>query len=159
MLIDRSFAELLDQPGSDPTERRAELRVPLETDVTMVALRPLPSVQASQAMPGGARPSCGEARVLTGLSNDVSMGGMFVTTFVPMLVGARLSLRFRLPTGQVMATGIVRWAREGRPGLIAGMGVEFVDMGELDRAALRRFCGDRPRFLSYQEIVAAAATH
>jgi uncharacterized protein (TIGR02266 family) len=97
--------------------------------------------------------------VLTGLSSDISMGGMFIATFVPMQVGTRLSLRFRLPTGQVITAGIVRWAREGRPGMIAGMGIEFVDMGELDRAALRRFCGDRPRFLSYQEIVAAAATH
>jgi uncharacterized protein (TIGR02266 family) len=137
MLIDRSFAELLDQPGADPTERRAELRVPLETDVTIG----------------------GEGRVLTGLSSDISMGGMFVATFVPMPVGARLSLRLRLPTGQVIAAGIVRWTREGRPGIIAGMGVEFVDMGDMDRAALRRFCGDRPRFLSYQEIVAAAAAH
>jgi uncharacterized protein (TIGR02266 family) len=137
MLIDRSFAELLDQPGSDPTDRRTELRVPLETDVTIG----------------------GEGRVMTGLSSDISMGGMFVATFVPMPLGARVSLRFRLPTGQMLAAGVVRWAREGRPGIIAGMGIEFVEMSEQDQAALRRFCGDRPRFLSYQEIVAAAAAH
>jgi hypothetical protein len=56
----------------------------------------------------------------------------------------------------VVATGIVRWSREARPGVIAGIGIEFVEMGELDAAALRRFCGNRPRFLSYQEIVAGS---
>jgi uncharacterized protein (TIGR02266 family) len=134
MLIDRSFAELLDQPGNDPSERRAEMRVRFETDVSMGA----------------------EGRLLTGLSGDVSMGGMFVATFRPVAPGTRLSLRFRLPTGQVMATGVVRWTRDARPGVVAGMGIEFVGLGDLDRATLKRFCGDRPRFLAYDEIVASA---
>ena len=46
-----------------------------------------------------------------------------------------------------MATGVVRWTRSARPGIVAGMGVEFVELGELDREVLARFCGDRPRFL------------
>jgi uncharacterized protein (TIGR02266 family) len=135
MLIDRSFAELLDQPGYDPSERRTEARVPFETDVTIGA---------------------GD-RVLTGLSGDISMGGMFVATFRTMEPGTRLSLRFRLPTGQVMATGFVRWTRDARPGMVAGMGIEFVDLGDMDYAALKRFCGDRPRFLAYDEIVSSAS--
>jgi uncharacterized protein (TIGR02266 family) len=137
MLIDRSFAELLDQPGYDPSERRADLRVPFETDVSIGT----------------------EGRLLTGLSGDISMGGMFVATFRPMPPGARLSLRFRLPTGQVMATGVVRWTRDARPGVVAGMGIEFVGLGDFDRATLKRFCGDRPRFLAYDEIVSAATAH
>lgn len=126
MLIDRSFAELLDQPGCDPSERRANPRVPLETDVTIG----------------------GESCLVTGLSSDVSVGGMFVATFRPMAVGTRVSVRFRLPTGHVMAAGVVRWTRSARPGLVAGMGVEFVELGELDRAALARFCGERPHILA-----------
>jgi uncharacterized protein (TIGR02266 family) len=137
MLIDRSFAELLDQPGFDPSERRTEQRVPVETDVTIGA--------------GG--------RVFNGLSSDVSVGGIFVATFRPVQSGTRVSLRFRLPTGQVMAAGVVRWTREGRPGIVAGMGIEFIDLSDLDRAALSRFCGDRPRFLAYDEIVEAAGSH
>ena len=68
-----------------------------------------------------------------------------------------MSVRFRLPTGQVVGSGIVRWVREARPGRIAGMGIEFAELGEVDREVLTRFCGNRPRLMSYEEIV--AATH
>lgn len=137
MLIDRSFAEIL--PGADasadPTERRADPRIPVETDVTIG----------------------GQGRVQTGVSIDVSMGGLFVAAYAPLAVGTRVSLRFRLPTGSVVGAGTVQWVREARPGRIAGMGIAFCDMSDEDRETLRRFCGNRPRFLSYEEIV--AATH
>jgi uncharacterized protein (TIGR02266 family) len=137
MLIDRSFAEIL--PGADasadPTERRADPRIPVETDVTLG----------------------GQGRLQTGVSLDVSMGGLFVAAYAPMPVGTRVSLRLRLPTGSVMGAGTVRWVRDARPGRIAGMGIEFTEIGDEDRETLRRFCGNRPRFLSYEEIV--AATH
>jgi uncharacterized protein (TIGR02266 family) len=124
MLIDRSFAELLDQPGFDPSERRAEHRVPFETDVTLDA--------------GG--------QLLTGLSSDVSLCGMFVATFRSLPVGTRLSLRFRLPSGYVAVTGEVVWTRRARPGIVAGMGIEFVSVAdEAGEEALARFCGERPR--------------
>lgn len=135
MLIDRSFAELLPSTAADPTERRSAPRIPVETDVTIG----------------------GRGRVVAGVSSDVSVGGIFVAAYTPASVGTRVSLRFRLPTGQVVAAGVVRWVREGRPGRIAGMGIELTEMGEVDREALARFCGNRPRFLSYDEIV--AATH
>jgi uncharacterized protein (TIGR02266 family) len=137
MLIDRSFAEIL--PGADasadPTERRAAPRVAIETDVTIG----------------------GHGRVQSGVSLDVSMGGLFVATYAPLPVGTRVSLRFRLPTGTVVATGSVRWVRDPRPGRIAGVGIELTEMSDDDRETLRRFCGNRPRFLSYEEIV--AGTH
>jgi len=140
MLIDRAFAELLSEgpqsaPAADPPERRAAPRVPVETDVTI----------------GGG------GRVMTAVSADVSLGGVFVSAYRPLPEGSRVSLRFRLPTGQVMATGVVRWVREARPGRLAGMGIELLEVGEVDRDVLQRFCGNRPRFLSYDEIV--AATH
>jgi uncharacterized protein (TIGR02266 family) len=137
MLIDRSFAELLSARDSetDPSDRRGAPRIPIETDVTLG----------------------GEGRVSTGVSSDVSLGGIFVSTYRPCAVGARVSLRFRLPSGQVMAIGVVRWVREARPGRLAGMGIELAELGEIDRDVLQRFCGNRPRFLSYEEIV--ASTH
>jgi uncharacterized protein (TIGR02266 family) len=135
MLIDRSFSELLPgtQAASDPSERRAVQRIPFETDVTL-----------------GAR-----GRVLSGVSSDVGMGGIFVATYVTLPVGTRTSLRFRVPTGQIVAAGVVRWAREARPGHLGGVGIELTELGEIDRDNLKRFCGDRPRFLSYEEIVAS----
>jgi uncharacterized protein (TIGR02266 family) len=135
MLIDRSFAELLPDSDVDPTERRSATRIPVETDVTLG----------------------GHGRVQVGVASDVSTGGLFVAAYVPAPVGTRVSLQFRLPTGQVMGMGVVRWVREGRPGHIAGMGIELTELGEMDREVLARFCGSRPRLLSYEEIV--AATH
>jgi uncharacterized protein (TIGR02266 family) len=129
MLIDRSFAELLDEPGFDPSERRSEHRVPFETDVTLHA----------------------DGQLLNGLTSDVSICGIFVATFRPLPVGTRLSLRFRLPSGDVAATGEVRWTRRARPGIVAGMGIEFLRVDdEADQAALTRFCGDRPRYAAYR---------
>jgi uncharacterized protein (TIGR02266 family) len=137
MLIDRTFSELLPDadPSADPTERRAAPRIPVETDITIG----------------------GHGRVQTGVSADVSMGGLFVSVYAPLPLGTKVSLRFRLPTGSVVASGVVRWSREARPGRLAGMGIELAEMSEDDRDTLRRFCGNRPRFLSYEEIV--AATH
>jgi uncharacterized protein (TIGR02266 family) len=135
MLIDRSFADLLPDAEVDPTERRSTTRIPIETDVTLG----------------------GHGRVLAGVASDVSPGGLFVAAYAPVPAGTRVSLRFRLPTGQVMGMGVVRWVREGRPGHIAGMGIELTELGEMDREVLARFCGNRPRLLSYEEIV--AATH
>jgi uncharacterized protein (TIGR02266 family) len=135
MLIDRSFAELFPDTAADPTERRAAPRIPIETDVTLA----------------------GNGRVLSGVSSDVSTGGLFVATYSPVPVGTRVSLRFRLPTGQVMAVGTVRWVREARPGRLAGVGIELVELEQADRDVLTRFCGNRPRFMSYEEIV--EATH
>ncbi|HEY3820433.1 MAG TPA: PilZ domain-containing protein [Polyangiaceae bacterium] len=135
MLIDRSFADALTDSDIDPAERRWATRIPLETDVTLG----------------------GHGREQVGVASDVSPRGLFVAVYAPAPVGARLSLRFRLPTGQVMGAGVVRWTREARPGRLAGMGIELTELEELDRDVLARFCGDRPRLMSYDEIV--AATH
>lgn len=135
MLIDRSFAELLPDPDVDPTERRSATRIPIETDVTFG----------------------GHGRVQVGVASDVSPAGLFVAAYAPAPLGTRVSLRFRLPTGLVMGAGVVRWVRKGRPGHIAGMGIELTELEDVDREVLARFCGNRPRLLSFEEIV--AATH
>jgi hypothetical protein len=61
-------------------------------------------------------------------------------------VGTRLSLRFRLPSGYVAVTGEVVWTRQARPGIVAGMGIEFVSVADqAGEEALAHFCGERPR--------------
>jgi uncharacterized protein (TIGR02266 family) len=143
MLIDRSFSELLSSDAqrgedgdrvSDPADRRATQRVAIEVDVSI----------------GGAD------RVVTGVSGNVSVGGLYVSAYRTLPEGTRVSVRFRLPTGHVMGTGVVRWTHEGRPGRLPGMGIELVELDAMDRDCLERFCGKRPRFLSYEEIVAKA---
>jgi uncharacterized protein (TIGR02266 family) len=78
-----------------------------------------------------------------GFSEDVSEGGLFVSTYDFLPIGARLSLNFSLPDGSVVsAGGVVRWVREYNPqtpDVSPGMGVQFVDLDGEDRAAIQRF--------------------
>ena len=120
MLIDRSFSHLVsnEPEGSALNERRAFPRVPVEVDV----------------MIGGGD------RVVTCVSGDVSVGGFSVSTYAPSSVGATVWFRFQLPTGVIVGAGVVRWARDGKPGLLPAMGVEITKMGVEDRECLVRFC-------------------
>lgn len=136
MLIDRCFSEMLDPDRrvSEPSlpagehesagtrhcthERRVFARVAVEVDVSLG----------------------GDGRAFSGVSADISTSGIFVAAYLPLPVGSRVSLRFRLPTGQVIAAGVVRWTRGAVAGVIAGMGIEMTSMQDIDRSALQRFC-------------------
>ena len=84
----------------------------------------------------------GSTRVITGVSGDVSVGGFSVAIRVPSSVGATVWFRFKLPTGVIDGAGVVRWAKEGRPGHLSAMGVEVTKLGAADRACLVRFCSN-----------------
>lgn len=63
---------------------------------------------------------------------DLSVGGVFITTHVPLAKGAAIHLLFSLPEGEMRIEGIVRYSSNGK-----GMGVEFTKMGTADRARLQ----------------------
>src|SRR5690606_33013623 len=52
-----------------------------------------------------------QSHFYTGLSMDLSKGGVFVATYDPLPPGALVTLFFQLPTGAIEAAGIVRWTR------------------------------------------------
>jgi uncharacterized protein (TIGR02266 family) len=86
-----------------------------------------------------------ETHFFAGLTQDISRGGLFVTTYHLLPVGSRLNLRFELPDGtEIQTVGQVRWVldtdSESRPGI----GIEFVDPPHemLERIAV--FCATRP---------------
>jgi uncharacterized protein (TIGR02266 family) len=85
-----------------------------------------------------------EPRPQTGLTQDISEGGLFVATDHPRQVGDRLALRFRLP-GQNQALSVeteVRWIRgssSAQPDSTGGMGLRFVNLSPLDKATIRGF--------------------
>jgi hypothetical protein len=133
MLPDRSFQALVDSVASDPVERRDARRIPFETDVRL----------------------SGDGHVLSCVSTDVSCMSIFLASYRVLPEGTHVSVAFRLPTGYVRGGGVVRRVREGRPGTMAGMAIDLCDLEEVDRESLRRFCEQRPRFLTYDEIVAA----
>lgn len=76
-----------------------------------------------------------------GRSRNVSFGGMFLATKLPMPHGARVAVRFTLPTQpepvEVMAE--VRWIAEASSPDGAGLGMRFDGLRARDVWALNRF--------------------
>jgi uncharacterized protein (TIGR02266 family) len=114
--------------GTGP-ERRENERVSLEVDIGLHS--------ASQ--------------FYAGLSNDISEGGLFVSTVRALPVGSEITLSFVLPGGHAVTTrGRVAWLsspRDAADGTRPGMGVRFVRLEPQHRAAIDAFLRLRPAML------------
>ena len=115
-----------------------------------------PEEQAAQRLPAGierrARPRAqlkteihlrSESNFFTGLTRDISEGGVFIATYCPVPVGTIVELEFTLPPSwvPVRVTGEVRWIAEYNPSADGhpGLGMRFIDLGEADRQRIERF--------------------
>lgn len=86
-----------------------------------------------------------ESQIYTGLSLDVSTGGVFVATYEPAPPGTMVQLYFVLPDGHVVnAEGVVRWTRVATAEAAPGMGVAFVTISSESLEHIARFCASRP---------------
>ncbi len=88
-----------------------------------------------------------EHNFYTGLTQDLSGGGLFVATHQIRRLGELVSVRLHLP-GSGRAFEIlteVRWVRERdlSPGMGMGMGLRFLQMSPEAKAAIRAFLGKR----------------
>ena len=63
---------------------------------------------------------------------DLSAGGVFISTSIPVAIGTTLEMLFALPEGETRVHGVVRYADKQN-----GIGVEFTRMGAGDRARLQ----------------------
>jgi len=61
----------------------------------------------------------------------LGLGGLFIVTADPPLVGTVVKIIFNVPGGEVRARAIVKNVKAGK-----GMAVAFVEMGYADRARL-----------------------
>jgi uncharacterized protein (TIGR02266 family) len=86
-----------------------------------------------------------ESYFYTGLSQDLSRGGVFVATYQLKAPGTRVSVYFVLPDGHaVSADGVVRWTRDsGSEDMPPGMGIAFENLTPRDVSAIGRYCHDR----------------
>ena len=85
-----------------------------------------------------------ETQFYTGLTQDISEGGVFVATYRRFPIGTRLELSFELPDGTLVNTwGRVRWLRDESADNRPGMGVEFGELREDIARAIARFCEQR----------------
>ena len=89
----------------------------------------------------------GDTHFTTGLTQDLSEGGVFIATYQLLPIGTSVSLAFELPGGhRVEARGEVRWIRgeiedsDTRPGL----GVAFTELGPEALARIVEYCGSSP---------------
>lgn len=86
-----------------------------------------------------------ESHIYTGLSLDVSTGGLFVATYEPASPGTAVSLSFVLPDGHVVnAEGVVRWTRAATEDAPPGMGVAFAHISRESLERIAAFCASRP---------------
>ena len=72
-------------------------------------------------------------------TQDLSVGGAFIRSDLLFEVGEELTLEFALPDGRtVRARGkVVRVARDTGGDLVPGMGIQFVNLADADRDAIR----------------------
>jgi uncharacterized protein (TIGR02266 family) len=82
-----------------------------------------------------------------GFSENIGEGGIFVATFDPKPVGAKVIVNFKLPGGRpVTARGNVQFVREYNPinpEMAPGMGVKFTDLLPKDKAAIEGYLETR----------------
>jgi type IV pilus assembly protein PilZ len=83
---------------------------------------------------------------ITDYTKNISRGGVFIRTSLPLEVGERIRLRITLPDGDApfALDGVVKWTstlrdREKHP---PGMGVEFTNFTEEVRLQLERLVGN-----------------
>lgn len=80
-------------------------------------------------------------------SIDVSLGGLFLESDIPLKLGTRVFLSFTLKEGEppIRTTGqVVRVERETSDFLpVVGMGVRFLDLGEMAKRTIQEFVSFR----------------
>lgn len=85
----------------------------------------------------------------TGLTQNISTGGVFIATHQIKRVGDHVQLKFTLPGSPkpIQVDTEVRWIRENsslhRTDGASGMGVRFINMSAEDAAAIQSFLQNR----------------
>lgn len=90
-----------------------------------------------------------DSNFYTGLTQNISSGGLFIATHQIKRVGDHVRLKFTLPGSPrpIEVDTEVRWIRENsslhRTDGATGMGVRFINMSHQDAEAIQGFLGDR----------------
>jgi uncharacterized protein (TIGR02266 family) len=90
-----------------------------------------------------------DSNFYTGLTQNISTGGLFIATQKIKRVGERVHLKFTLPgaSAPIEVETEVRWIRENtsllRTDGSPGMGVRFIDMSPVAAEAIQRFLEGR----------------
>ena len=85
---------------------------------------------------------CSEHNFWTGLTMNISEGGVFVATHVCLEPGTLVGVHLELPNQQrIMTIGEVRWSRTytGDDDIPPGLGLKFIGLDLKSLAAIRKF--------------------
>jgi uncharacterized protein (TIGR02266 family) len=85
---------------------------------------------------------CSQDAMWTGLTMNISEGGVFVATHEILPVGSMVALHLELPRSKrIMCLGDVRWSRDytGDDDVPPGLGIGFVGLDLDSAAAIRDF--------------------
>lgn len=115
-----------DPAEQNPAERRTAPRIELEVEVGLET----------------------DHNFYTGLTQDISSGGIFVATGISYRVGERLVVRFTLPgrTAPIVADAEVRWIRDARfmrTDSPEGVGLRFVSLSNEAKQIIAEFLEHR----------------
>ena len=94
-----------------------------------------------------------DSHFFSGLSGDISEGGVFVSTYRALAQGSLVDIEFSLPGSEqpLHARGEVRWHRDATPDLPPGVGISFDELSDDDRKVIHSFCTMRPP-LYYDDV-------
>jgi uncharacterized protein (TIGR02266 family) len=124
------YVEVVSPKGA---ERRTSPRVDLEIEVSLES----------------------DSNFYTGLTQDISTGGLFVATHALRKIGSRVTLKFSLPNAPapIVVDCEVRWLREAGPvhdhrstDHPAGMGLKFLTLSPDSRMAIAHFLRARDSY-------------
>ena len=83
----------------------------------------------------------------SGTTRDISAGGLFIETDVPLPVGTRITVDLQLLKTKVKAESEVVWVLMDEEGRTVGMGVRFVSLPGSARKRVETFMGLRQALL------------
>lgn len=117
----KPWSHEVDAPPTPELGRRSEHRVEVELDVSLGS----------------------DEHLYVGLTENLSLSGVFVATHILLRIGERLGLKVHLPerAKSVHGVGVVRWVRACSPDTATapGMGIEFEELDEGCLDALESF--------------------
>jgi uncharacterized protein (TIGR02266 family) len=91
-----------------------------------------------------------ESHFYTGLTGDISDGGLFVSTYMPLEPERIVLLRFTLESELIEVEGVVRWRRPGTEDSPPGYGVAFRELPPSAASFIEAFC--RKRAALYYDV-------
>jgi uncharacterized protein (TIGR02266 family) len=84
-----------------------------------------------------------DSNFFVGKTRDLSMGGLFIETPIPMPIGSAVTVELTLKGRKHALTSEVMWALDGRDGATVGIGVQFRDLPPKSRNAILAFMKER----------------